>query len=79
MREQNGDDPVDEKRTGSHRSEIEEDSGENSDDKGDPVENRLGGRMIWGYVEHIRIRSGAGGHIDCQSRQTADKINRKCF
>ena len=57
----------------SHRYDIQQISPEDTSRTRDLVENRLRGRMEWGYVEHVSIGSWACCDVDHAGDQAAEE------
>ena len=67
------------KSTAHHRKDIQQISPEDSECTGNLVENRLGRRVKWGYVEHIGVGIWSCGDVDDAGDQAAEKKERKNF
>ena len=63
----------------SHRYDIQQISPEDTSRTRDLVENRLRGRMKWGYVEHVGISGGTCGDVDHAGDQAAEEKERENF
>ena len=61
----------------SHRYDIQQISPEDTSRTRDLVENRLRGRMKWGYVEHVSLSGGTCGDVDHTGNYTAQEKERK--
>ena len=60
-----------------HCGDIQQISPEDTSRTCDFVENRLRGRMEWGYVEHVSVSGGTCCDVDHAGDQAAEEKERK--